>query len=78
MEDTPILGIDLGTTFSCVSIFQNGKSIIIPNELGERLTPSYVSFFENDERLVGTLAKERIIEKQEIIYSSKRLIGRKY
>ena len=78
MEDTPILGIDLGTTFSCVSIFRNGKSIIIPNELGERLTPSYVSFFENDERLVGTLAKERILEKQKIIYSSKRLIGRKY
>ena len=79
MEDSPpILGIDLGTTFSCVSIFQSGKSIIIPNDLGERLTPSYVSFFENNERLVGTLAKERIIEKQEIIYSSKRLIGRKY
>ena len=79
MEDfPPILGIDLGTTFSCASIFQNGKSIIILNDLGERITPSYVSFFENNERLVGTLAKERIIEKQKIIYSSKRLIGRKY
>ena len=79
MEDfPPILGIDLGTTFSCVSIYQNGKSIIIPNDLGERTTPSYVSFFENNERLVGTLAKERILEKQKIVYSSKRLIGRKY
>ena len=77
-EYPPILGIDLGTTFSCVSIFQNGKSIIIPNDLGERTTPSYVSFFENNERLVGTLAKERILEKQKIVYSSKRLIGRKY
>ena len=77
-ECPPILGIDLGTTFSCVSIFQNGKSIIIPNDLGERTTPSYVSFFENNERLVGTLAKERILEKQKIVYSSKRLIGRKY
>ena len=79
MDDIPpILGIDLGTTFSCASIFQNGKSIIILNDLGERITPSYVSFFKNNERLVGTLAKERIIEKQKIIYSSKRLIGRKY
>ena len=79
MEDyQPILGIDLGTTYSCVSIFQNGKSIIIPNELGERITPSFVSFFDNDERIVGSLAKERILAKQKIIYNSKRIIGRKF
>ena len=79
MEEYPsILGIDLGTTFSCVSIFENGKSIIIPNDLGERITPSYVSFFENNEILVGNLAKERILEKQKIVYNSKRLIGRNY
>ena len=77
-EYPPILGIDLGTTFSCVSIFEKGKSIIIPNDLGERITPSYVSFFENNEILVGNLAKERILEKQTIVYNSKRLIGRKY
>ena len=77
-EYPPILGIDLGTTFSCVSIFENGKSIIIPNDLGERITPSYVSFFENNEILVGNLAKERILEKQKIVYNSKRLIGRNY
>ena len=79
MEDyPPILGIDLGTTYSCASIFKNNNYIIIPNELGERITPSFVSFFEDNERLIGTLAKERILKKQTIVFNSKRFIGRSY
>ena len=74
----PILGIDLGTTYSCASIFKNGNYIIIPNDLGERITPSFVSFFQNNERLIGTLAKERILNNQKIVFNSKRFIGRRY
>jgi heat shock protein 5 len=74
----PVIGIDLGTTYSCVGIFKNGHVEIIPNELGNRITPSIVSFTD-EERLVGEAAKNQgAINPKRTVYSVKRLIGRKY
>jgi endoplasmic reticulum chaperone BiP len=76
--DGPVIGIDLGTTYSCVGIFKNGRVEIIPNELGNRITPSVVSFTD-DERLVGESAKNQAaINPTRTVYSIKRLIGRKF
>jgi len=74
----PVIGIDLGTTYSCVGIFRNGSVEIIPNELGNRITPSVVAFTD-EERLVGEAAKNQAaLNPKRTIYSVKRLIGRKY
>ena len=76
--DGPVIGIDLGTTYSCVGIFKNGRVDIIPNEFGNRITPSFVAFTD-EERLVGESAKNQGSNNpKRTIYVVKRLIGRKF
>ena len=73
-----VLGIDLGTTYSSISIWKNGKVEIIPNSFGKFSTPSIVAFTKN-ERIVGEAAKNQIIRNYlNTVYDSKRLIGRRY
>lgn len=74
-----IIGIDLGTTNSCVAIMERGEPVVIPNAEGSRTTPSMVAFNERAERLVGQVAKRQAITNPErTFYAIKRLIGRKF
>ena len=74
-----IIGIDLGTTNSCVAIMEGGDPVVITNQEGNRTTPSIVAITESGERLVGQVAKRQAITNSEnTIYAVKRLIGRKY
>jgi len=74
-----IIGIDLGTTNSCVAVMEGGQPIVIPNPEGGRTTPSVVAFTKTGERLVGPLAKRQAITNPEnTVYSMKRFMGRRY
>jgi molecular chaperone DnaK len=74
-----IIGVDLGTTNSCVAVIEGGTAQVIPNREGGRTTPSVVGFTEKSERLVGQIAKRQAVtNSQNTVYAVKRLIGRKF
>lgn len=75
----PCIGIDLGTTYSCVAVWKNSRVDVCPNEQGHRITPSYVAFCKDGTRLVGDAAKNQASANPEgTVFDAKRLIGRKF
>ncbi len=79
MRMSRILGIDLGTTNSCMSIMEGGEPVVIPNAEGARTTPSVVAFTKTGERVVGQAAKRQAVTNpKNTVFSAKRLIGRKF
>ena len=74
-----VLGIDLGTTNSCMSVMEGGEPLVLENSEGKRTTPSVVAFAKNGERLVGDAAKRQAVtNSRNTVYSVKRFMGRKY
>jgi molecular chaperone DnaK len=74
-----VIGIDLGTTNSCIAVIENGETVVIPNAEGSRTTPSVVAFTQSGERLVGQVAKRQSVTNPEnTIFAVKRLMGRRF
>src|SRR5678815_2583309 len=74
-----VIGIDLGTTNSCVAIVEGGSPVVIPNRGGYKVTPSMVAITEAGKRLVGHIAKRQAVTNAEnTVFAAKRLIGRKW
>ena len=74
-----VVGIDLGTTNSCVAVLEGDTPVVIPNAEGSRTTPSIIGFAESGERLVGQIAKRQALTNAEsTVYAVKRLMGRKF
>src|SRR5512136_695155 len=79
MAKSKVLGIDLGTTNSCMAIVEGGEPVVVPNAEGGRTTPSVVAFTKSGERLVGQAAKRQgVVNPKNTVYSIKRFMGRKY
>jgi len=79
MAKAKAIGIDLGTTFSCVAVMEGGSPVVIPNSEGSRTTPSVVAVTDSGERLVGQVARRQAVTNpKNTIFAVKRLIGRKY
>lgn len=78
-QDSFAVGIDLGTTFSCIGVWKDGRVEIVHNECGNATTPSYVSFFKDQILLVGDSAVTKVgVNPKNTIYDIKRLIGRDF
>src|SRR5436190_16551754 len=74
-----VLGIDLGTTNSCMAVMEGGEPVVLENSEGKRTTPSVVAFTKNGERLVGEAAKRQgVTNPRNTVYSIKRFMGRKF
>ncbi|CAG7820865.1 unnamed protein product, partial [Allacma fusca] len=79
MSEAPAIGIDPGTSYCCVAVYQNQEVEVIPNSVGQNTTPSYVAFNSQQEILVGSTAKDKAhINPQDTIYDVKRMCGRHF